>query len=172
MCTLWYTYVTRCGRSLVLMLSKSCAIIVIGIQLVRYNVIQSRSEYQYVNTWQNAIFFMSTCFIMFCSHAISLYVLILLWQRWLLTYMQHTRRLTHTQHMKCYSFASYYYAAHKVCMDHVQCIKYRLHAVHEDYLCAAHCVSHMSLTESLNKNWRTHVYSPHMSVNSDLSCTV
>ena len=42
--------VTGRVRLLVLVLSKLYAIIVFGIQLVRYNVIQSGLEYEFINT--------------------------------------------------------------------------------------------------------------------------
>ena len=85
--------------------------------------------------------------------------------------MQHTRRLTHVQHMKHYLRASYYCAAHKlllVCstrkIARVQYKKVDSHAVH--------FTSHAYFDSSHDKNWRTHSSSPHASVNLDVSCTV
>ena len=49
---------------------------------------------------------MSTHFITFCWVAFLLYALIVFWQRWLLTCMQHARRLTCVQHTKHYSCTS------------------------------------------------------------------
>ena len=116
---------------------------------------------------------MSTRFIMFCWPGV--FFCCMPWsfsdKRWLLTCMQHTRRLTHVQHMKHYSRASYYHAAHELLLAcsapkiaHVQYVKVDLNA--------AHFVSHVCFDLSHDKNRRTHACLPHASVKLDMSCTV
>ena len=92
-------------------------------------------------------------------------------KRWLLTCIQHSRRLIRVQHTKHHSRASYHHALHKLLlscsarkMAHVQYTKFDSRATH--------FVSHACFDSSHDKNWRMHVCSPHASVNLDVSFTV
>ena len=79
-------------------------------------------------------------------------------KRWLLTCIQHTRRLIRVQHTKHYLHASYHCAAHKLLLAcsarkiaHVQYTKFDLHA--------AHFVSHACLirvTTKIEEHTRVH----------------
>ena len=92
-------------------------------------------------------------------------------KRWLLTCIQHIRTLIHVQHTKCYSCASYHRAVHELL---VACSAWKL--VRMQYMkfdsLAVHFVPHACFNSSYDKNWRTHMCSPHASVNLDVSCTV
>ena len=111
-CTLWCNICTHCVtrriRLLVLMLSKSHAIIMFGIQLVRYNIIQSELEYEYVIL--DRMLFSSCPRILSCLASVPFHSISWFFsgKGWHLTYWsiqeaykKHTRRLTHKQHMKC-----------------------------------------------------------------------
>ena len=83
-----------------------------------------------------------------CPHVLSCFAGVFLhcmpWsfsgKRWLLTCIEHTRRLTHMQHTKHYLRASYYRTAHKLLLacstQKIACMKYT-----KDDSRAAHFVS-------------------------------
>ena len=145
MCALWCNthvhFATRCVTLLVLVLSKSCAIIVFGS-------IQCHPEWigigvSNINTLQNAIFFVSMCFITFCQHVISLYTLILLWQSVAVNlHVAHKKTGSHAVH-EILLRASYCHAAHEVWItcstQNIACVQ---HMKVDSY--APHCMSHAS----------------------------
>ena len=122
----------------------------------------------YINTQQNS-----------CPHVLSHFGSMLFrcipWsfsgKGWLLTCIQHTRRLTRVQHTKYDLHASYYRTAHEVLLAcstrNIACVQYMKvdsRAVH------LHSVTCIFLT--LDKNWGTYACSPHASINLDVSCTI
>ena len=140
------------------MLSKSCAIIMFGIQL--RSTIRCHSEWIGIRRgpwiFDRILFLNIYTFhhVLLQSHFIVMLCLFSS-KGWQLTWVQHTRRLTHMRNMKYYFYTSYHHAAHEVWV-----IRSTWHIAHVQYMQAdsgaAHCMSH---AESLDKNWRTHMFS-------------
>ena len=103
--------------SLALMLSKSCATVMFGIQL--HSTIQCHPEWIGIcrGTWilDRMLFLNIHAFhhVLLEFHFIVMPCLFSS-KGWQLTSVQHTRRLTHMRTMKYYSYTSYHHAAHEV----------------------------------------------------------
>ena len=149
-----------------LVLSKSCAIIVFGIQ---FGLIQCYPEWigigvcKYLTGYYFLRVHVSYHVLLACHFIVCLDSS---GKGWQLTCVQHTRRLTRVQHMKYYSRASYNRAAHK---DGPR-------AAHEiELACSTQkitLVSHASSVRVTRQKYKNTRVLPHVSVNLEMSCTV